>query len=177
MRSIFPELLNITVLLVTFILWKLPRRQAAHSLGLNVGNQFERDLLERGLVFAKSTSRRRLYPRCLRTRTRTSPKDAEPGRDAVERMDGVGTSDCGDQPRSRTDRLERCSLLETATDPGHRAVGRNGDRSFDSATGQPSAKDESLRRGWVWCPGSTRPAARRGCMESASAEIATSVRS
>lgn len=42
-RSIFPELLTITVLLVTFILWKLPRRQAARSLGVNVENQFDRE--------------------------------------------------------------------------------------------------------------------------------------
>jgi hypothetical protein len=42
-RSIFPELLTITVLLVTFILWKLPKRQAQRSLGLNVGNQFDRE--------------------------------------------------------------------------------------------------------------------------------------
>jgi hypothetical protein len=42
-KEIFPELLTTTVLLVTFILWKLPRRQAARSLGLNVGNQFDRE--------------------------------------------------------------------------------------------------------------------------------------
>jgi len=42
-RSIFPELLTITVLLVTLILWKLPKRQAARSLGVNVENQFDRE--------------------------------------------------------------------------------------------------------------------------------------
>jgi len=42
-RSIFPELLTITVLLVTLILWKLPKRHAARSLGVNVQNQFDRE--------------------------------------------------------------------------------------------------------------------------------------
>jgi hypothetical protein len=42
-RSILPELLTITVLILIFILWKLPRRQAQRSLGLNVGNQFDRE--------------------------------------------------------------------------------------------------------------------------------------
>lgn len=42
-RSIFPELLTIAVLLVTVILWKLPKRQAARSLGVNVENRFDRE--------------------------------------------------------------------------------------------------------------------------------------
>ena len=41
---------------------------------------------------------------------------------------------------------------------------------------RPSTRDESSRRGWLWCRSSTQPEARRSCMGSASAAIATSAR-
>jgi hypothetical protein len=42
-KSILPELLIVTILIVTLVLWKLPKRQAQRSLGLNVRNQFDRE--------------------------------------------------------------------------------------------------------------------------------------
>jgi transposase len=49
--------------------------------------------------------------------------------------------------------------------------------SQPSATALPSAREESLQRGWASCHGSTRPAARPSCSTSASAATCTCARS
>src|SRR6266403_2694900 len=72
-------------------------------------NQIRAFLLERGIVFAKSPIRlREALPEVLENVKREPhPEDAEPGCHAVERVEGPGASDRGDERRSGTDRFER----------------------------------------------------------------------
>ena len=66
----------------------------------SVINQIRSFLLERGIVFAKSPIRlrREAMPEVLENAEREPhPEDAEPGRDAVERVEGPGTTDCRDE--------------------------------------------------------------------------------
>ena len=103
----------------------------------SVINQIRAFLLERGMVFAKSPDPAEGgHPRGARERERKShPEDAEPGRDAVERVEGPGASDCRDERRSGADRFKRCGMHQAAPDPGDRTAGRNGDRRFDRQRG------------------------------------------
>ena len=71
-------------------------------------NQIRAFLLERGIVFAKSPIRlKEALPEVLENVNENLPEDAEPGRHAVERVEGPGASDCRDERRSGTDRFER----------------------------------------------------------------------
>ncbi len=96
----------------------------------SVINQLRAFLLERGMVFAKSPVRlREAIPEVLENANENlTPRDTEPGCNAVERVEAYGAPDSGDERRNRTDRFERCCLSQTAADPRHRTVGGNGDR-------------------------------------------------